>query len=851
MSENEWNPPHGGDHGKAMSRDDFKLPIVRRLANRAGHRCSRPDCNRDTSGPASTAEDAINIGVAAHITAASAGGPRFDPNLSSAQRSAIYNGIWLCQSCAKLIDSDDLRFSKQVLVGWKASAELRAKSRLQTPRRPEDADEPILILPSTNPSVSWLPFSARATAFVGRDVELEKLNGFLRSDAVVSWMLLLGAAGTGKSRLALELCYAIQPQWNAGFLSRTDRFTEWPHLRPPRPTLIVVDYVASRAAETSALVLDLSRSSAYLPAPVRILLLEREQGAWWDPFLRAESQSESTELIACQHDKPLRLEGLPREELQSLAADVAGRRQIPWTDSAARVFGNKMRTVDPLDRPLYGMMVAGYSSDEGPDATLNPDLLALVLKKEAGRRRKLISDGERYLKMENLATLATLVGGLLPRSDGFDFLARTEIAALIPNADLVDRHTYRDFVAAPSTEVTLAGFQPDILGEHVVLERLKTGSGLDGITRRLLFTAWNLEPDDLCGFILRAASDFPAHPGIDILCDLPCQSEETRAKWGRLVGDLIRVANRSDDPRTQRLLETLERTVRRYSTEHDLQNALARAELHLGNVFLFAENNYAQASTWFDAAIGHAGSGTDIEASVINNRGILYHEMQKEDEAFEDWSYVIANKAASDEARACSLNNRADIFARRHLHEEAIRDRSEVLVLGKTSRDRRYIALIRRSHSYRELGRIDEALRDLTDILDVEDIAPQQKSEARLRRGVLSRDLGRMPEASEDLERVCSARDLFPGTLASGLVELGELARLTGDLAGARQYLDVATASDDAEDETIVEALIVWARVLADQGAPADSERIWQSILANPRATARQRSIAENGVHVR
>jgi len=119
--------------GNPMSRDDFKLPIVRRLASRAGHRCSNPDCRRDTSGPASAAGDAINIGVAAHITAASPGGPRFDPNLSSAQRAAIDNGIWLCQSCAKLIDSDDSRFTKQVLVGWKASAELQAKLRLQSP----------------------------------------------------------------------------------------------------------------------------------------------------------------------------------------------------------------------------------------------------------------------------------------------------------------------------------------------------------------------------------------------------------------------------------------------------------------------------------------------------------------------------------------------------------------------------------------------------------------------------------------------------------------------------------------------------------------------------------------------
>ena len=290
--------------------------------------------------------EAVNIGVAAHITAASTGGPRFNPNLTSEQRSAINNGIWLCQSCAKLIDNDEQRFATNVLATWKTSAELQAKLRLQTPLRPQDADEPILLLPSTESSVSWLPFSARATALVGRDAEREQLERFVQSNHKVSWMLLVGAAGTGKSRLALELCHALCPEWNAGFFSRTDRFRQWAHLRPQRPTLIIIDYVASRAAEASALVLDLARSAAYLPAPVRILLMERERGRWWARFLREDSHSESTELLACQHDEPLRLGSLSPEALQSLAADVARLRQIPWTDATAHAFANRMRTLD-------------------------------------------------------------------------------------------------------------------------------------------------------------------------------------------------------------------------------------------------------------------------------------------------------------------------------------------------------------------------------------------------------------------------------------------------------------------------------------------------------------------------
>jgi hypothetical protein len=68
--------------------------------------------------------------VAAHITAASVGGPRFDPGLSDKERAGVANGIWLCQNCAKLIDSDVVRFSGAILRGWKLNAEWEARRRV-------------------------------------------------------------------------------------------------------------------------------------------------------------------------------------------------------------------------------------------------------------------------------------------------------------------------------------------------------------------------------------------------------------------------------------------------------------------------------------------------------------------------------------------------------------------------------------------------------------------------------------------------------------------------------------------------------------------------------------------------
>ncbi|KRD79720.1 hypothetical protein [Lysobacter sp. Root983] len=107
-------------------RDDFNRAAKELLAKQAGHRCAHPHCGKPTSGADESGTGAINIGVAAHITAASAGGPRYDPALTSEQRKDASNGIWLCQDHAHAVDADDSGFSAEILRTWKRQAEDRS-----------------------------------------------------------------------------------------------------------------------------------------------------------------------------------------------------------------------------------------------------------------------------------------------------------------------------------------------------------------------------------------------------------------------------------------------------------------------------------------------------------------------------------------------------------------------------------------------------------------------------------------------------------------------------------------------------------------------------------------------------
>lgn len=106
-------------------RDDFRQPIIRQIAQRAGYRCSSPSCLRPTIGPDGS-DNTASIGVAAHITAAAEGGPRYDPGMTSEERSAAENGIWLCQTCSRLIDVDLASHPAEQLREWKTLAEMRA-----------------------------------------------------------------------------------------------------------------------------------------------------------------------------------------------------------------------------------------------------------------------------------------------------------------------------------------------------------------------------------------------------------------------------------------------------------------------------------------------------------------------------------------------------------------------------------------------------------------------------------------------------------------------------------------------------------------------------------------------------
>src|ERR1700686_653896 len=113
-------------------RDDFPAKVKLALAIRAGHRCCFPGCGQLTASPRSDddAKYAI-VGHAAHISAASSGGPRYDPSMNPEERASAANGAWMCNTHGTLVDRDDSEYPADAIRQWKNEHERRIAEQVK------------------------------------------------------------------------------------------------------------------------------------------------------------------------------------------------------------------------------------------------------------------------------------------------------------------------------------------------------------------------------------------------------------------------------------------------------------------------------------------------------------------------------------------------------------------------------------------------------------------------------------------------------------------------------------------------------------------------------------------------
>jgi tetratricopeptide (TPR) repeat protein/glycosyltransferase involved in cell wall biosynthesis len=387
--------------------------------------------------------------------------------------------------------------------GW----ELKKNSLLTTP--PEsiapslpavsvttDQENKILLMPT----LQWQPGMAISQLLRAekallpfdevRQPDVDVLNNWLDDEKwPQSIRLITGPGGQGKTRLARELCNKrIESGWIAGFLDSSlapnKMAASWQTLHNlNKPLLIVIDYVETRQTAF----LDLLKASIQKPSAqaVRMLLLARDGGEWWENLSSKDPQCEGL-LSGYATTGPF--------QLPSLYTAEQDRKEAYKT--AIQTFAQTLDVKPPatvpdllgehFNRPLYVQMAA-LSALYGENPTTAQGLTRALLNHERRYWSGVLSQfnwSEPEGRAEQLLALATLAGGFTTQRDAWQFWGKAKYKDF-NSGDFSS--LFRELSTLYPGAQGIQALRPDLLGEALVAQALLRSDGdhlLDAVLTR-------------------------------------------------------------------------------------------------------------------------------------------------------------------------------------------------------------------------------------------------------------------------------------------------------------------------------------------------------------------------------
>ena len=330
---------------------------------------------------------------------------------------------------------------------------------------------------------------------MGRACDLAALERWLADAAPISCRCVIGRAGVGKTRLAIELCEQAEAGgWSAGFLRHDElvRFARERNLDGWMwgcDTLIVVDYAAASARVLRQWLEALARRSVPPADKLRLLLLERHgerEGGWWAErahgrpvrcqpggLIRSRDPGAAREHWGCSN--PTSLAG--RGDLES--GRMAWATPPPLPEPGRDPVFDELADDSIHNEPLYLLMAGLVALDTGAPTALALGRLDLAYRVAAAERDRLDrvagTVGIDVGLFRHLVTCITLQSGCnaaeAVRLVDEERQVRGDLAT-IRTADVVAH--LADALPVPGTG-DVDAVRPDLIGEAFVWTLLTGG----------------------------------------------------------------------------------------------------------------------------------------------------------------------------------------------------------------------------------------------------------------------------------------------------------------------------------------------------------------------------------------
>lgn len=340
---------------------------------------------------------------------------------------------------------------------------------------------------------------ARSTKLRGREAEWAGLQSFLSDAQPIRARVLTGGGGSGKTRLALELCevMAADGRWDSGFIAGSElrRFIGVQNLSAwgwRKPTLIVVDYAAQHAQLLSQWFDELSDRPAPPTQPLRLLLLERSasvESGWWTTVFASGGWGAIGKRAFLDPPEPVEVAPLVKvEDRLALLSDMvmqANEGKMPEWLLQDTTLRDRLMKISSGGDPLFLMMAALEMVRVGHAKALTlgrTDLATALANREASRLHELAKAHSLSPELvRHLTACVTLAQGM--RRQEFEAFAASEKQAIGRStggdvaelADLLQQ-------ALPGRD-GIAPVLPDLIGEAFIVATLGQGGGGQTVLR--------------------------------------------------------------------------------------------------------------------------------------------------------------------------------------------------------------------------------------------------------------------------------------------------------------------------------------------------------------------------------